>query len=256
MFILAPLLLVSLPTPEPAVHYATTAELEAAVNVAVRNAVDDGGWIAADPYSSGTTLTVVEGEIAAHHIVEVDPDSGEGGTYRVEYERVDEQTVPADPDSLIAAGFDAGRGGVVIAPACGDWYFEGYLVERHATGASARKLIAKTLRGADDLEWVRAYAGEVAFALHRGEDALTLTVTIDDDGDVTAAELSRIAWHRDDGSYARKDELDRAMRSGRVIAIEQDGDDTVLVTARGRFVIDPDGDAFVVDPEREEVCGC
>src|SRR5919109_1415420 len=85
MFFFAPVLLVTLPTPGPAVSFATTSELEAAGNVGVRGAHTDGGYLAADPDSWGTILTVVDGDVAARHIAEIDANDGEGGTYRVEY---------------------------------------------------------------------------------------------------------------------------------------------------------------------------
>jgi hypothetical protein len=251
----SPVLLASLPTPAPTT-FATTAELEAAVNAGVRADLADGGHLAADPDSWGTILTVVDGDVATRHVVTMDVDDGEGGTYRTEVVEVEEGMAPLDPDSLIGAGFAAEDGGVLITPSCGDWYFEGYLVERAETGKRARALVAEALRAADDLEWVRDHAGEVSFALRRGEDALTLAVTLGDDGAVIGAELSRVAWHFDDGSYDRKDELDRALKRGKVLAIHVDGDDTVLVTGEKSFAIDPDGDAFVAAADHEEVCGC
>jgi hypothetical protein len=250
--LMLPLLVASLPTPSSPITLDTNAALEALVNQQVRAAIADGGTLI--ELGGETALTVVDGDVATRFIVEIDEMDGEGGTFRIETEAA--PAAPSPGDELIAAAMAAPRGGVTIESECGWSYFAPFVVERHAAGEGAGLLVSEALIDADDVEWATIDGDRAEFAIQRGADALTLSVTLGPGGAVKTAELVRVRYHADWGDFSKQQRLERALRKGGVTAIES-GDDGLPALRIGEKRFGFEADQFVAHPrDEEEGCGC
>ncbi len=251
--LLLPLLVAALPTPPASVTLDTSDQLEVLFNEGVRKAIAAGGTLAAD--SGDTSLTVIDGELATRFVLEMDEEDGEGGTYRVEYGVAPAQ--PGEPDELLVEALTAARGGVEIDSECGGWYLTPYVVQRHAAGEAAGLLIGEALMEADDIEWASLEDGAARFGLHRGDRSLVLTVALGEDQAVATAELREIRDVGDVSQFTARKKLVRALRRGRVTAIEGESYGLpVLRMGKRRFAFE--SDAFEMDEAfmEEGGCGC
>jgi hypothetical protein len=255
MLPLLPLLAVA--AAHPSVHADSQAELERMVADGVRARVRAGWALAAvDGSDDGIVFTVTRRGVAELHSVTID-ERGTGGTYRVSRARARGDLGPA-PSPMTLEMVRAPRGGLELASDCGYWYERAYVVDASATGDDAGRLIARTLRSADDLLAAGSIGDDMHFSLASSDKPLDLVVTLDDRHQVIAAEVRRFDWLVDTSTYTRKPSMDRALKSASVLAIEgEDLDAPTLVLAGGRrFAIDPELTAFVEDPRDPDTDGC
>jgi hypothetical protein len=227
-------------------------ELERAVSVGVRTAIA-AGWTLVDAgqIEDGFTFTLTRGGVTERHVASFD-----GGIFY----RVEPAELPEHPRAPSAELIEAlrGRGGVELEASCGVYYDRPYLVEGYAAGAEARELVARTLAGAADLEGASVDGARAVFALQLRGRVIDLVVTLTEDGDVSEAELRRFSSREDESTYRRRGAMVRALRRAFVTSIRDGVTGVVLHTSRGRFAIDPDGDAFRAKhtSDREDGCGC
>jgi hypothetical protein len=113
-------------------------------------------------------------------------------------------------------------------------------------------LVARTLATASDLERVSEMNGRVTFTLDDG--TRDLIVSIGPERRVVAAELRHYEATSDQATYQRTGAMKRALGKTRVLSIASDG--AALRTTKGRFVIDPKGDAFKSNFGDEDGGGC
>lgn len=249
--ILALLPALALATAEP-IAFDSHEELEAALSAGLRSAIA-AGWTLVDVSwegggALGFTLTR-SGDVERHVAV------FEGNIYRV-----GPATLPADPiapnEQLVEAL--RGGGGLELQSGCGGYFEVPYFVDGFATGAEAGQLVARSLAAADDLEAASLSNGRAVFQLETKGGPIDLIATLTEDGVVAAAELRRYDSRPDYSSYRRRDGLARALRGAFVSSIRQERGGLVLRTNRGRFAIDPDGNAFRSKHRgrEDEGCGC
>lgn len=230
------------PMDQPTLEDHLASALRAAV-VAGWTPVDSGG----DEHA--VSVTLASNGLAETMIADVD-----AGTFRIV-----PAVVPANGyvDDNLAAMLNDASFGLTIDGDCGTHWVEPYVIEAHATGRAAQKLVARTLGSADDVESAGIVDGEADFNLDRGGTPIFLRVTLDEHGIVTAAEVERDDVLLDTTTYARMHELERAVAGRRVTAMDtDDGEAPVLVIGSRHFAIDPDSDAFVDNPRDPDDTGC
>ena len=228
--------------------------VERALNVGVRSQID-AGWSVADIRSENEELvvTLVKGDAVERHVMHFDD--------KVSYRVVPDAVMPADaaePSELTLNALSAPRGGIEITASCGDYYEVPYLVDDAASGEFAGTLVARTLATASDLRSASVHAGRATFVVERGGAKLDLLVWLDPKGKVIEAELRRFMNGGDDEVvYKRVRAMKAALGHTRVVGIEESASRISLKTSKGRYVINPDGDAFLYPDDGEyEGCGC
>lgn len=228
-------------------------ELERAASVRVRSAIE-AGWKLVDvrtEYGGGDAMAFTltrDGEVVRHFAL------FDGKTYRVGPDALPAN--PQPPDWLLREALE-GRGGFELASSCEGLHARPYLVTDFALGAEARELVARSLAAASDLEGVSVTRGRATFELETGGEAVDLIVTLNEDGGIAEAELRQYEHREDESSYRRRGALAHALRRAFVASIHDEDGVVVLRTSRGRFAIDPGGDAFRPKREHDDSgCGC
>ncbi len=214
-------------------------ELERTVSVRVRSAIASG-WtlvdVSPDYEANGISFTLTRDGDVERHLALLD-----GNTYRVGPGTVPEE--PAKPSELLLEVL-RGRGGFEIVSGCEGLHERPYLITDFALGAEARELVARSLAAAGDLEGAWVTGGRATFQLETGGAPVDLIVTLNEDGGVAEAELRRFQWREDESAYRRRGALAHALRRAFVSSVHEQDGNVVLRTSRGRFAIDPDGNAF------------
>ena len=207
------------------------------------------GWSVVDARTVNGELvfTLAKGESYERHVVTLET----GHTYRIE----PEAKPPIDafePSSFFTEAVASVAGGFEIESSCGEWYPRPYAVDDHATGEFATSLISRTLATADNLLNVDQTPSRVTFLVVKRKVRRELVVWLDRKGGVIEAQLRRFELDNGDGGqYARMPALKKTLAKTRVIAIDAKG----LVTPKGRFVLDPDGDGYGYYGD-DSGCGC
>jgi hypothetical protein len=255
-----PLLALSLPLlPAPEIHLATHAEIEDAITADV-HAYVAAGWSPTSYTGFGTAVAVAHGGLVVRFVAEIDDEGG--GSYRKELE-VTELDPSLFRDRFVneAMTDPAGRM-ILVDDGCTHWSLQPVIDVARAEGEAAATLVARTLRKADNLDsTLELEDGDLILRLQRGDDAQELVIDRGEDGVVIAAALRRVEGDHRETTYKRMRAMRRAMRGAAVTSIVYDEDtlDTILVTRRGRFGIDPRGNAFdepVISDEEHGGCGC
>ncbi|HEU0036775.1 MAG TPA: hypothetical protein VFQ53_39460 [Kofleriaceae bacterium] len=230
-------------------------QLERALSDGVRAAVAQGWTLTAvGPEDDAIVFTLSRNGEVVRHVAKLDGTN----SYYVEPGAAPEWA--SAPSTFMMLAMRAKRGGVELESECGGFYERPYVVDAFEVGDASRKLVAKTLASAVDLE--SAYTiegGRVVFDLELADGkASELVVHVDGEGRVVEAEQRRYEYATDDSTYRRMTRLKKLTKGGFVTAIDTSEGELVLVTNKGRFRIDPDGDAFesTYDPEDEGGCGC
>lgn len=232
------------------VHHDTNEALERALVAQVRADVK-AGWRVIEGYGGAGVSVVKDGTVMRRSItVEAD---GEGGELVAEAMSVDDP--PREDDFLTQSMLN---GGVTLKSGCGDWYLDHHIIVDRARGDAAGKLVADTLRTADDVEGAYHEAGVVTFTLERESQGLELVVQLNDENRIGRATLKRVRFASDNGTYKRKNRLRQTLRDKSVTSIDTSSDSVVLVVGPKRFEVDPDLDAFVAHPrdDNDSGCGC
>lgn len=228
--------------------------VERALNLGVRTQID-AGWSVVDLRTENDefVVTLVKGDAVERHVMHFDDKD----SYRVEPDAVLPANV-SEPSELTLSALAAPRGGIEITTSCGDYYEVPYLVDDAASGEFAATLVARTLATASDLRSASVYGGRATFVIERGGAKLDLLVWLDPKGKVIEAELRRFMHGEGEGvMYKRVRAMKAALKHTRVIAIDESASRISLTTSKGRYVVNPDGDAFLYPDESEyEGCGC
>ena len=236
--------------------------VEQALNQGVRARIG-ANWAIVDIRiaSDDFIVTLQRNGDVEHHVVHL----ADQESYRV----VSDATLPADPvepDDFTLRALAAPRGGIEITSSCGDYYHLPYVIEDTAAGEFAGVMVARTLAAADDLQSATVSDDRATFVIEKAGHRLDLRVALDPKGNVIEAELRRFQLDADDWvAYNRMPAMKAALRNARVVSIAVKSKRSLtLGTSKGRFLIDPHGDAFTYgvkygDPNEEgegDDCGC
>ena len=236
------------------VHHDTNAALEEALVAQVRADVK-AGWRVIEGYDGGAGVSVVKDGIVMRRAITVEQD-GEGGELTATAMPANDDP-PREDDFLTQSMLN---GGVTLASGCGDWSLDHYILVDRARGEAAGKLVADTLRTADDVESASQENGVVTFMLERETQGLQLVVELDDESRIERASVKRVRFVTDNGTYKRKNRMRQSLRGTTVTTIDTSGTSgsIVLVAGTKRFEFDPNSDAFVAHPrdDNDSGCGC
>lgn len=233
------------------VHHDTNAALERALVAQIRADVK-AGWQIIEGYGWDAGVSVVKDGVVMRRSITVEAD-GEGGELTTTATPVVD---PPQTNEFLTQSML--NGGISLETGCGDWYLVYHVIEDRARGDAAGKLVADTLRTADDLEGAYHSAGVVTFTLEREDKGLELVVELNGENRIDRATLRSVRSVTDEGTYKRKNRLRQALRGKSVTTIDTSGteSDVVLVIGDKRFAIDPDRSAFVAHPREPDEGGC
>jgi hypothetical protein len=233
------------------VHHDTNAALERALVTQVRADVK-AGWRVVEGYGWDAGVSLVKDGTVMRRSIVVEQD-GDGGELMATATPVTD--TPREDDFLTQSMLN---GGVTLASGCGDWYLDHYIVVDRARGEAAGKLVADTLRTADDVEGAYHEGGVVTFVLEREQQGLQLVVELNDEDRIDRASVKRVRHVTDNGTYKRKNRMRQSLRGKTVTTIDTSGmsDSVALVVGAKRFEVDPDSDAFVAHPRDDDESGC
>jgi hypothetical protein len=234
-----------------------SARIEQALSEGVRAKVE-AGWRVVDVRTLNDELVVTVGkargdaETFERHVVHFDKLD----TYRVESDVAAPKDID-EPSHFFVNALAAPRGGVTLEASCGDYYLRPYLVDQHAIGEFAGDLVSRTLSTADNLARAVDHGSFVVFVVHNKGAERELIAWRDPKGKVIEAQLRRFEYGVGGATYTRGGELKKALARSRVTSIVEVGSSLALVTAKGRFVIDPAGEGFSYEDDGEHGgCGC
>lgn len=228
----------------------TQEEVASALFDGVRSALA-AGWTLVDVRreEAGVAFSVEKRGAVERHVAAFDY----GFHYRVEPGALPQDL--AKPSEFLLEAL-RGRGGIEIGLTCGVYEVAPYIIEGYAAGTRAGDLAARWLAAADDLEYATVTSARAAFQLEIRGRAVDLIATLADGGRVAEVEVRRYEARADNTSYRRRAALLRALRGAFVASVVELGGSVVLGTNRGRFAIDPEGNAFLANQRAAiEDCG-
>jgi hypothetical protein len=225
--------------------------VERALNQGVRTRLD-AGWAVADMRTEKDdyVVTVVRGDAIERHVMTFATQN----TYRVEpADKLPDDLQP--PDDTMLRTLASSRGAFEVEQACSDYYALPYILQDEAIGETAGALVARTLATADDLLSATKYNNRATYVFEKGTVRLDLRVWLDAKGTVLEARIRRFHGEIDPALTYKRPQALKALRTVRVLAIEDDG--TTLKTSKGKVELDPDHKAFGSEDNGEyEGCGC
>jgi hypothetical protein len=258
--LLLPIVSIAVGAPPKEIASGDAEQIETALNFGVRSAIEHG-WAVADIRSEngGVIVTITKGDETERHIA-----SFETNAYLVERPATRAANLEVPNDFTLGA-LGAMPGGLEFRQDCGRYFERAYIIDAASSDrGGASLLVARTLATASDLERVSEMNGRVTFTLDDG--MRDLIVSIGPEHRVVAAELRHYEASSDQVTYQRTGSMKRALGKARVIAIESEDSapGLTLRTTKGRFVIDPNGDAFKSNSTDEDGedgdeaggCGC
>jgi hypothetical protein len=226
--------------------------LEAALSDQLRERIA-AGWTVIDARSlpDEFVVTLRKADAFEKHIVQFDTQR----TYRIE-NAPKEPADPNEPSEFLLHALAAPRGGLEVTATCGGYTDRAYLIDDEAAGEFATTLASRALSTADEITAAFSHAGRVTFTLRKKGIERDLVVWLDPKGNVLEAQLRRFESGGAGAKYARTAELKNALAKTRVTSVVGSGTTLALVTPKGRFLIDPKGNAFDYSESYGEGCGC
>ena len=230
----------------------TRAEVEQALADGVREKLAQG-WAVVDVSGDEdeVTVTLTHGAQVERHVVHIGDDGpDEGGNAH----RIDVGGAPptrSHPDEFFELALASG-GGIEIDGDCGRYFARAYFWDARAKGKpAASRLVATTLKSADDVESAYVGDGEAEFSLEVGGSATRLVVTLDDNNKVIAAEVRRYEYNADNSTYQQLDRMKRKL--GTKVTTIVDGISAIELGGDKRFALD----TLAIEPNHaNDGCGC
>ena len=226
----------------------TQAEVEHALVDGVRDRMSEGWTVVGQEHDyDEVAIVLTKGTQIERHVVHMDNDTG--NAYRVDVGGKKPKSPWVSGMLLLAL---RQNGGVEITDDCGRLDLRPYLVEARARGASARKLVAETLKASDDLELANVDGDVAVFGVETGGRYAEVHVALDE-GKVVEAEVRSYENNPDMTTFARQQKLKRKL--GASVQTILDGETgPVLVGTNRRFEIDTT--AFESNNPDADGCGC
>lgn len=215
----------------------------------------DAGWLVADMHNErgGFVVTLAKGDAIERHVLH----TGDPETYVIEAATA-LPADPSEPSETFLQAIASPRGSFDITSGCGEMYAVPYFIDDAASDPLfASTLVTRTLAIADDVMSASIEDHIARFTVARDGETRNLVVTLAPNGKVLAAELRRYEYGSasDSVTFKRIKPMRQALHRARVVAIDET-DGVTLVTAKGRFAMDPEGSGWEHPDDEYAGCGC